>query len=225
MSSPTAPDDENPYKPPAEPGSPASETPPFSFDDCPQRLRSAYGARESSVRTIGLFLYFLAALAVLNGAMAIASPRFAQRLVNRANPDVAVSIEGLRTVMVIASLVGAGLYCLLGFSLRRLHNWTRWAVILFMGFGILGLIQTMAIVGFGLHEECLITFCSLLFNTYVTAVLLRGSSASVFSRKYRWVVAQTPELAPKPSDVDRAFLGTAIVFYLGTFVIQLYRSL
>jgi len=226
MSQPGHPEEDNPYSPPREEPPVAEENLLFPFEaDSPETLRSTYGAHEASVRTIGLYLYLTAVMAMLSMVLVLASPQYAQEIANRAGRGANVPSVFLKIVVVSSSLFAFGLNFVLGFFLRRLHNWARWVVVVLSGFGILGVLMSLAMVGSQLELEMIAMAVGLVFLIYIIIILLTSNVGVVLSERYRRVIARTPELSPRPSVRDWVFLGTAAAYHLGSLLIQIGRAL
>ena len=224
MSEPVQPEEDNPYEAPREPEASNPKELIFVEEDSPEVQRKTYGAREASVRVIGLYYFLMAGSGMLHAVLALASPRFTQEIANRSPPGTVIPMVFVKAMMVFAGLIGGTIDIVLGFFLRRLHKWARWVAIVISAIGILSEIASLLINGiaFGLEPAELVF--DAIFSSYIIIILISRETRIIMSHQYRQIVVQTPEIDPQPSMRDWVFLGTATAFYLVWFLIQLGRA-
>jgi hypothetical protein len=154
-----------------------------------EEIRKAHIKHEASVQSIGV-LYILGACSVFfAGIIVLFAP-------GRSPSDVDA---GLGLVVTIP-LLGLGAFQLVvGFGVRQLKRWTRIAVGILSGIGLLAFpIGT-------------------LINGYILYLVLSEKGKTVFSEQYQEVIAATPHVKYKTSIVVWILLGL-VIFLIGAAV-------
>jgi len=212
MTSPV-PEDLNPFEAPlAEIGDRALD---LGADGDAELIRRHHLGRETSVKSIGLLCYLVAAITGLfSGVMALVG---VGQLVSGQAPDQPTARFQSLLLLALFAFYGAisGVCLALGFGLRRLQVWARWTAMVLSMLVLLYLLLTASVVlGFlpvpnpGGIAAFLLFFAAIL--GYVFYLLVTPQAGVVFSPEYRAVIAKTPEIRARTGRLVKIAVGLLI---------------
>ena len=181
---------DNPYAAPATEVGPAVPIPGEDVRPEDEATRWRYLGRETSVGTLGLFLYYGCLIEVLAA--------------------YGKAAEGRTSTMYISAICAA-LMGLSGWGIRRFKPWARWLVAVFSILIILWWLAAGAIgVAVGDARRSVIGLANIVLASIpLTAarMLLTDRGAMVFTPAYRGVVLRTPRIRRRTGPLAWSFLA------------------
>lgn len=189
---------ENPYSAPQ-----TFDTPP-SLNSEAEAIRKEHIKTEASIKSIGI-LYYLGSMGIFVVALSM--------LMASGSDETNTVRDGRVAGLLGATWLGAALLGALavfqfvtGTAIRKFKPWSRIAVGILSGIGLLGFpVGT-------------------LINAYILYLIFSKKGQMVFSESYKEIIAATPHVKYKTSKVVWILLGILVATFIGVMVVAIFNK-
>ncbi len=184
------------------------------IDEGAEAIRREHIRHETSIKALGVLNYLGAIITALAAffLLAVASGALPANPPPNMTPEEGRTFNGYMGGILLAfSLLNGGI----GYGMRHLLGWARWALIILISIGLLNTaVQIIRVASINPDALALAVgnaIIPFLIQTYILSLVASAKGRVIFSPEYKAVIAKTPHIRTRTSPIVWILLGFLVL--------------